>query len=289
MNTDNTTDPLNKLQHIRALLTRLKDSKAGTPKQLIQAMTQTYEGLGMLEKCSVARLFANTARVATPESDNETLAIFQAAFHDYLKQTGKNTPMPRLIIAESDFANAYAGKFPASKEASVIVSSTLIKLLNPSQLRGILTHEIGHIDRDLSPGVFNQFIATPIKHVVTRNRTRREMETEADSFALRMTGDVESLVSAMEIVNAHNQNIKESMLNIARQSNKNSGIKNDRINNLINWVIDHKVASKIENTTGVELGEPDDGWCSGPKCPPFSERIADLRAKASKSAKSVGS
>ena len=58
-------------------------------------------------------------------------------------------PMPRIYLIPSDSPNAFAtGRNP--RYAVVAVTRGIMRLLNPSELEGVLAHEIAHIkDRDI--------------------------------------------------------------------------------------------------------------------------------------------
>lgn len=58
-------------------------------------------------------------------------------------------PKPRLFLIDEPYANAFAtGRNPA--HGVVAVTSGIVRILTPRQLRGVLAHEIGHIaNRDI--------------------------------------------------------------------------------------------------------------------------------------------
>lgn len=73
-----------------------------------------------------------------------------------------NLPMPKLWLVESDMANAFAtGRNP--KNASIAVTTGILRLLDHDELRGVLAHELSHIkNRDILVATIAATIATAI-------------------------------------------------------------------------------------------------------------------------------
>ena len=71
-------------------------------------------------------------------------------------------PMPKMWFIDTPLANAFAtGRNP--NHASVAVTSGILDILEPSELRGVLAHEISHVkNRDILIGTIAATIATTI-------------------------------------------------------------------------------------------------------------------------------
>jgi len=93
-------------------------------------------------------------------SDKMALAMYNAReisyeeapwLHDMVEELSRNAgiPKPRIYLAPIDVPNAFAtGRDP--KHAVVAVTSGILNILSPEELRGVLAHEIAHIkNRDI--------------------------------------------------------------------------------------------------------------------------------------------
>ncbi|MBI5524019.1 MAG: zinc metalloprotease HtpX [Desulfarculus sp.] len=96
-------------------------------------------------------------------SDKIVLAMYQAQPVDEYQAPGlynmvrelaatAGLPVPRVYIIEDETPNAFAtGRDP--EHAVVAVTSGIMRILNPRELRGVLAHELAHVkDRDILIG-----------------------------------------------------------------------------------------------------------------------------------------
>ena len=75
-------------------------------------------------------------------------------------------PKPRVAIAETNMPNAFAlGRSP--KTATVCATTGIMDLLSPSELEGVLAHELGHVqNRDVMVMTVASFFATVASYIV---------------------------------------------------------------------------------------------------------------------------
>src|SRR3954452_13212917 len=97
---------------------------------------------------------------AKPLSEQENPGLYQMVRE---LATRANLPMPRLFVIPSDQPNAFAtGRNP--KNSAVAVTSGITKLLSEDELRGVISHELGHVrNRD----ILTQSIASAIGAAIT--------------------------------------------------------------------------------------------------------------------------
>lgn len=148
-------------------------------------------------------------------------------------------PMPRLWMIDSSMANAFAtGRNP--QHASVVLTSGIMQLLSPQELRGVLAHELAHVkNRDILISTVAATLATAIAYVANMLQYRalyasgrerkegnfvgalvaalvlpfaatllqlalsRSREFAADETGSRATGDPLALASALEKLHTH--------------------------------------------------------------------------------------
>jgi heat shock protein HtpX len=143
--------------------------------------------------------------------------------------TRAGLPMPRLYVIPSDQPNAFAtGRNP--KHAAVAVTSGITRLLSEDELRGVISHELGHVrNRDIltqsvasaigamitwiaylllwfggeddSPlglvGSLALFLLAPISASLIQLAISRQREYSADATGAQICGNPESLASAL--------------------------------------------------------------------------------------------
>ncbi|MDA7736093.1 zinc metalloprotease HtpX [Acidimicrobiaceae bacterium] len=152
----------------------------------------------------------------------------------YLIQKEK-MPMPRLYIIQNDQPNAFAtGRNP--KNASIAVTTGILKVLNNDELEGVLAHEISHIknrdilvssiaamlastisfmsrsvlwgggnrNRNTHPLFFIiALIAAPLASIIIRMAISRTREFGADRTGSEISGNPLALASALEKIEAY--------------------------------------------------------------------------------------
>ncbi len=163
---------------------------------------------------------------AKPISESEAPQLYQMVRE---LTTRADLPMPRLYVIPSDQPNAFAtGRNP--KHAAVAVTSGITKLLSEDELRGVISHELGHVrNRDIltqsiasaigsaitwiaymllwfggedeSPlGLVANlalFLLAPISATLIQLAISRQREYSADATGAQICGNPESLASAL--------------------------------------------------------------------------------------------
>jgi len=143
--------------------------------------------------------------------------------------TRADLPMPRLYVIPQDQPNAFAtGRNP--KHSAVAVTRGIMKLLSEDELRGVVAHELAHIgNRDIltqsvaatiggaitylaymllwfggddeSPfglvGALALVILAPLAASLIQLSISRQREFSADATGAQITGNPESLASAL--------------------------------------------------------------------------------------------
>lgn len=142
--------------------------------------------------------------------------------------TAAKMPMPRLYVIPQASANAFAtGRNP--DHAAVAVTSGITQLLSPTELRGVIAHELAHIrnrdtltqavaaaiggaitylgymllwfgDDDSPVGLIASLVLVllaPIAASLIQLGISRQREFSADATGAQISGDPESLASAL--------------------------------------------------------------------------------------------
>ncbi|MGH2924966.1 MAG: zinc metalloprotease HtpX [Solirubrobacterales bacterium] len=97
---------------------------------------------------------------AKPISESDAPQLYQMVRE---LTTRADLPMPRLYMIPSDQPNAFAtGRNP--NHSAVAVTSGITKLLSEDELRGVISHELGHVrNRD----ILTQSVASAIGAMIT--------------------------------------------------------------------------------------------------------------------------
>merc|ERR1712224_184095 len=83
------------------------------------------------------------------ESNDAALRDMIGAIHE---RSGLGGEIPRIYVIPSDEPNAFAA---GTKASVVAVTTGLLDLLTPRELRAVLAHEIGHVrNRDMARSLF---------------------------------------------------------------------------------------------------------------------------------------
>jgi heat shock protein HtpX len=149
-----------------------------------------------------------------------------------------NMPVPKVYLIESEQPNAFAtGRNP--DKAAVAATTGLLEMLERSEIRGVMAHELAHVkNRDTLTmtitatiagaisslanfafffggnseveerpgGVFGMIavaILAPIAAMLVQMAISRAREYEADKAGAEIAGDADSLVSALEKIEAY--------------------------------------------------------------------------------------
>ena len=163
---------------------------------------------------------------AKPLSEQEAPGIYQMVRE---LTTRADLPMPKLYMIPSDQPNAFAtGRNPT--HAAVAVTQGITKLLSEDELRGVIAHELAHVknrdiltqsvasaigamitylayfalwfggDNDSPLGLIGSLalvLLAPIAATLIQLGVSRQREFAADATGAQVTGNPESLASAL--------------------------------------------------------------------------------------------
>jgi heat shock protein HtpX len=163
---------------------------------------------------------------AKPVSEEEAPRLYQMV-RDLTTRAG--LPMPKLYVIPQEQPNAFAtGRNP--EHSAVAVTQGILKLLSEDELRGVLAHELGHVrNRDIlitsvasaiggaityvaymllwfggdndSPlglvGALALVLLAPIAASIIQLAISRQREFSADATGAEISGNPESLASAL--------------------------------------------------------------------------------------------
>jgi heat shock protein HtpX len=95
--------------------------------------------------------------------DEQEYTWIYGMVHELTQKMG--IPMPKLWIIDTSMANAFAtGRNP--EHASVVVTTGIVHMLEPRELRGVLAHELGHVkNRDILISTIAATVATAISYL----------------------------------------------------------------------------------------------------------------------------
>ncbi len=99
---------------------------------------------------------------AKPLSESESPEIYRIVRE---LASRMDIPMPKIWVVDTEMANAFAtGRNPS--HASVAVTSGILDILSPSELRGVLAHELSHVkNRDILVSTVAATFATAIGYL----------------------------------------------------------------------------------------------------------------------------
>jgi heat shock protein HtpX len=159
--------------------------------------------------------------------------------------TRAQLPMPALYVLPQDAPNAFAtGRSP--KHAAVAVTTGIVRMLTPAELRGVIAHELGHVanrdtlistvaatmagvvmmvarmaqfglmfgggrrdsnDNGGPLGALAMIIVAPLAAMLIQMAISRSREFGADAFSAQTTHDPLSLASALDKISRGNERI----------------------------------------------------------------------------------
>lgn len=126
---------LTSLTVLLVIIGRVLAGPGGMTMALILALAMNFFSYWFSDRIALAMAGAKEATPADAPQLHRIVEELAAAAH---------IPKPRVYIAPTDSPNAFAtGRDPS--HAAVAVTSGILDLLGPDELRGVLSHELGHI------------------------------------------------------------------------------------------------------------------------------------------------
>merc|ERR1719321_296294 len=127
------------------------------------------------------------------ESNDEALRAMVAAVH---ARSGLGGEIPKVYIIPSEEPNAFAA---GTKASVVAVTTGLLDLLTPQELRAVLAHEIGHVrNRDMARSLFSGCMVAGLGFAMTigdmlmqgerRDRRRKKSKDDKGDSSLGSLG-----------------------------------------------------------------------------------------------------
>jgi hypothetical protein len=201
-------------------------------------------------------LLKNTYRLS-PEAEPEVYAAVDKA--KAVLNISHTITVYQLL--ESTDLNAFVYVLP--DEGHIVLSGSILKLMNSTELEAVLAHELGHIklfaedggdyqiaDRIL--GALGSNASTPIEYLETARLYDLYTELYCDQMALKVTGDVLPVVSSLVKVNTGLERVSpESYLQQAAEIFEAGDVKSETITHPENFI--RAYALHIFQTTPSEF------------------------------------
>lgn len=147
---------LGSLSEILLLIGRMFGGTTGLTIALIIAVAMNIFAYFFSDKM-VLRMY--NAQPLNPQEYADIYAMVQELCNSM------KMPMPKMYLINTPMANAFAtGRNPSN--ASVAVTTGILKILTPQELRGVLAHELSHVqNRDILVSTIAATLATAIGYL----------------------------------------------------------------------------------------------------------------------------
>lgn len=212
--------------------------RSGLEMGLMLALVMNFASYFFSDKIAL------TMYSAQPVTETDNYEIYRTLFPIVQNLTQRmGLPMPKLYVIPEDSPNAFAtGRNPS--HASVAVTAGIMRLMSPSELEGVLAHELGHVknrdiltssvaatlaaaitfaarmalffgggrrsDDDEGGGVFGallMFILAPIAAMLIQMAISRTREYAADAASAQYTRNPNELISALRKLESYSKRI----------------------------------------------------------------------------------